>query len=356
MSNWIPAMDCSQYQGNIDWRSHHEQIVMIKIGGGDAGLYFDSKATQNYYGAKTAGKAVGGYWFAGGGNPVVEADYFVKGMSPLSENDVLALDFEIRLPNPVQWCEKFVNEVHAKTGVWPLLYVNASTFSTYDWSPVTKTCGLWIADYAVSPDNIVPVIHPYVMHQYTSSPYDKSAWFGTIEQFNKYGYHKPITTSPVHVEPKPIIVHPLEPSEPLIVNQPNTIPVPPAPVMPTGNPNPVNGTAIDVVVKPPTIESTVSNPVVVVTPQPTLKDHTIDVLVRSFKTYVAAMAAISAAGGLDVTHLSASKNITVAGLSAAVTALINIGIKLYQNMGTSSTVLNVNTAKGHVGINNSTKG
>jgi hypothetical protein len=195
--NYVSGLDCSQFNGTLNWPKVTEKIAMIKMGGGDGGhLYLDNMATKNYYGAKAAGKAVGGYWFAGGGNPITEADYFIRAMSPLAVGDVFALDWEVSHVNPVQWCLQFVTEVHKKTGCWPLLYINESTCNAYNWEPVLKNCGLWIADYEVSPDANVPIKYTYVMHQYSDTPYDHDAWFGTVDQFKAYGY-KPATTETV---------------------------------------------------------------------------------------------------------------------------------------------------------------
>ena len=130
--SFVKGIDVSQWQGAIDWnavKASGVQFAIIKMGGGDAGLYYDSRATQNYYNAKAAGLAVGGYWFAGGGNPENEADSFIAAMSPLEENDVFVLDWEIPNGDPVGWCERFIQRVHDRVGVWPLLYMNGSRLS-----------------------------------------------------------------------------------------------------------------------------------------------------------------------------------------------------------------------------------
>lgn len=184
----IQACDISQYQPSDNY---DEQIVLIKVSGGDAGLYYDSKATQHYYAAQNAGKAIGMYHFAGGTDPIAEADHFIRACSPLAQNDVLALDWEVHHANPVEWCRQFIKRVKDSTGVTPLIYMNTSTENAYDWTPVIQqNVGLWLADYRYSPDENCPITHwpTYVMHQYTSTPYDKDAWFGTVEQFKAYGY------------------------------------------------------------------------------------------------------------------------------------------------------------------------
>src|ERR1700745_910425 len=149
----VDAVDISQWQGNVDFGAVPQPIVMMKASGGDAGLYIDSRCYQYYDQAKHQhGKAVGLYHFAGGGNPIAEANYFIQACQPLEKYDVFALDWEIQHPNPVGWCLEFVNRVHELTGTWPLLYVNLATLRAYDWSPVLANCGLWVAAWTYNVD------------------------------------------------------------------------------------------------------------------------------------------------------------------------------------------------------------
>lgn len=212
--DYLQAIDVSRWQGVIDWPSvpSNIPIAIIKVSGGDAGLYFDSQATNNYNGATAAGKAVGLYHFAGGGDPVAEAEFFVKGCSPLAENDVYALDWEIQHADPVGWCLAFVNRVHELTGAWPLIYMNGSTLNAYDWSPVRANCGTWVAWYGRDPEATLPVSGVYVMHQYSSSgsvpgiagAVDMDAVFMNVETFKKYGYHQTnVPTPPPAPTPEP---------------------------------------------------------------------------------------------------------------------------------------------------------
>lgn len=204
----IAAKDISQYQGN--WQDTGEQIVMIKMSGGDAGLYFDSKASQDYTGAKAAGRHVGGYHFVGWTEGAVqEASWFVRAMSPVAENDVFALDIEkgsVAVPgNAVQYTLDMVNYIHDKLGVYPLVYMNLSTLNQFDWSRVLAVCGLWLADWAVSPNDNIPTGHAYVMQQYSDGPnYDHDEWFPSLEVFDKYGYHSaPATTTTTTTQAAP---------------------------------------------------------------------------------------------------------------------------------------------------------
>lgn len=243
----INAVDVSQWNGSINWgavKASGVEIAIIKMGGGDAGLYTDSKANQNYYNAKAAGLALGGYHFAGGGNAINEADFFVSCMSPIEENDVFVLDWEIQHADPVSWCEQFIQRVHDRTGVWPLMYMNGSTRNAYNWTRgVLANCGFWIAWYGQNPEGTLPVHGSYVMHQYTSDGsvpgiagrVDLDAWFGSKDQFNKYGYHSSAPTSPAPTPAPPA-------PDPVPVPQPTPPPEPvpdPSPPSPTPDPTPI---------------------------------------------------------------------------------------------------------------------
>lgn len=258
------AVDISQYQPNDGYT---EPIVVIKMGGGDAGNYYDSKATQHYYAAQTAGKAIGCYWFAGGTDPTAEADFFIRACSPLSENDVLVLDWEVQYPNPPEWCRAFIQHVKDVTGVTCIIYMNTSTENTYDWSPVINlNVGLWVADYRYGPEDNVPIKHwpTYVMHQYTSTPFDHDAWFGTVDQFKAYGYH--------NAQPAPV---PDPQPTPVPVPDPEPVPTPTPEPAPTPDP-----------IEPPTPEPTPQpEPTPVPTPQPTPAQSWVDKLIKWLKEF-----------------------------------------------------------------------
>lgn len=227
----IECVDISQWQGA--YQDYGTPILIIKVSGGDNGVYFDSQATNNYNRATADGKAVGMYHFAGGTDPIVESNFFIRACSPLAENDVLVLDWEVSHPDPVGWCKAFVENVHSQTGVWPLLYINLSTLRAHDWSLVLNNCGLWLAAWNGDPEaDIDTGGHPYVMQQYQGTPLDRDAWFGSIDQFRAYGYHAPSQNPPVPAETTvdPPITEPVI-TPPLPDNPVTTItPIPSAPV------------------------------------------------------------------------------------------------------------------------------
>lgn len=315
----LVGIDVSRWQDVINWAAVPHPIAIIKMSGGDAGLYIDSKANLNYYGAKAAGKAVGMYHFAGGGDAYGEADYFVNACSPLEENDVLVLDWEVSHPDPVGWCYAFVNRVHEKTGIWPLIYMNGSTLNSYNWMPVTQNCGVWVAWYDRDPEGNLPVQYPYVMHQYTSTGsvpgvsgnVDMNAWFGTIEQFKKYGWHGN-TPAPL---PVPVPVPTPQPiPTPVPVPQPVPTPVP----TPTPEPTPTPTIPVDPT-NPP------DSPVEVL---PAERPYNIQAIaIRVFSTFYQAAAAVLLAGLTGVVDATTLKVLVVASFAAGVSAVKNIIVK-----------------------------
>src|SRR5437899_2214212 len=129
--------DISEYQGVYDVRDGNP-LIMMKMSGGDAGLYYDKCAAVNYQNTVKAGKIPFMYHFYGGGDPTAEADFFLKAVSPLAPGDGLAVDIERGAtwnpqtdPSAVAKVQQFVEHIHAATGVWCWVYMNISTANMY---------------------------------------------------------------------------------------------------------------------------------------------------------------------------------------------------------------------------------
>src|SRR3954463_7808835 len=153
--------DISRWQGDINWRAFNPgaSFVIIKAGGGDDGIYSDSKFIRNRDGVRSLGADMphGYYWFAGGNSPIVEAAYFCDLLADLQPGEVVALDYEIDLPNADAWCAAFLNRCRDRLGFVPLFYTNQNRIMTIDWSQTVATgCGLWVAHYGYTADENVP--------------------------------------------------------------------------------------------------------------------------------------------------------------------------------------------------------
>ncbi|MEG0239489.1 MAG: GH25 family lysozyme [Anaerorhabdus sp.] len=110
--------------------------------------YVNPKCDPQYQTAKKAGHLLGVYHYASGGDPVAEADFFLKNIQGYIGEAVLALDWESgdnASWGNTEWCLKFVNHVHAKTGVWCVIYVQASAIKQV--ANLSTICPLWVAGY-----------------------------------------------------------------------------------------------------------------------------------------------------------------------------------------------------------------
>ena len=178
------------------------------------------------------GKSLGLYHYAGGNNAASEADYFVAKARDYVGRAVLVLDWEsyqnAQWGNS-DWVRRFVQRVHTLTGVWPMVYVQASAIRQIP-SDVRANCGLWVAQYASNaptgyqsrPWNYS--IYGEAMRQYTSNgwvngyngPLDLNYFRGDAGQWQAYANPagKAQTTTPPQVEtprPRPSIYRPSPP-------------------------------------------------------------------------------------------------------------------------------------------------
>ena len=156
MKEVMNGVDIASYQAGMDCTKIEADFVIVKAtqGTGYTNPYF----SKHYAQAVAAGKLVGAYHYASGGDANAEADYFLRIVGHRAGGCALFLDWEhnryggenwvFNTSREVEWVAKFMQRVHDKTGVWPLLYTSASVTRRRDWSPVAKHCGLWMAQYA----------------------------------------------------------------------------------------------------------------------------------------------------------------------------------------------------------------
>lgn len=149
--------------------------------------YVNPYAEQQYSKAKAAGKLLGAYHYAEGGDPVKEARFFVSALGDKIGECILALDWEgksngkFNTAEEVAWVLKFEAEVYKLTGAHIFLYVSKSVTWRRNWSEVAKDVRLWCAQYANS---------NYT--NYLDDPWTDRNGFGawtkdTIRQYSSHG-------------------------------------------------------------------------------------------------------------------------------------------------------------------------
>ncbi|MGI1803776.1 GH25 family lysozyme [Limosilactobacillus reuteri] len=137
------------YSGSDDSiiRDPHAQGVIVKATQGTG--YVNPKCNHQWDLAGQLGKKRGLYHYAGGGNPVAEAQFFINNIKNYVGQAVLILDWEAYQNSAwcnTNWARQFADEIHRLTGVWPLIYVQESAI--WQVANCAKDCGLWVAKYA----------------------------------------------------------------------------------------------------------------------------------------------------------------------------------------------------------------
>lgn len=136
------------YSGSADSiiRDPHAQGVIVKATQGTG--YVNPKCNHQWDLAGSLGKKRGLYHYAGGGNPVAEAQFFINNIKNYVGQAVLALDWEENQNaawNNTNWARQFVDEVHRITGIYPIIYVQESAI--WQVANCADVCGLWVAKY-----------------------------------------------------------------------------------------------------------------------------------------------------------------------------------------------------------------
>ena len=149
------GVDIASHQTAMDCAKIKADFVIIKATQGTT--YTNPCFTKHYQQAKAAGKLLGAYHYASGGDPAREADFYLSVVGTRVGECILALDWEHNVPggeNPVfntkrevEWCRKFAARIHERTGVWPFIYMSAGVTRRRDWSPIAANCPLWMAQY-----------------------------------------------------------------------------------------------------------------------------------------------------------------------------------------------------------------
>ena len=151
------GIDISHWQGNIDWSKIKTDFVIQKCTEGTT--YLDPTYKQN-----KVLKPFLSYHFASGGDPIKEAEWYLKN----SNGETAVLDWEIDHTDPVKWCTSFINHLKGK-GITCWLYTNDARAIKYPWP---KDWIFWIArykDYTGDLDwNYAPKFKDWAVWQFTS--------------------------------------------------------------------------------------------------------------------------------------------------------------------------------------------
>ena len=157
------GIDCSTWQGNIDWGKVKENgfdFAIIRTGYGRGGEnQIDKNFHQNIKGAKTAGLKVGAYHYSYAESvedAKTEAQFCLSIIN--GEKLDLPIYFDIE-DNSIannhdkntrtQMCIAFCTEIE-KTGYWAGVYANKNWFTNYlNYDELKSRYTLWLAHYGI---------------------------------------------------------------------------------------------------------------------------------------------------------------------------------------------------------------
>lgn len=143
----LNGYDVSGYQAPNITQVAPADFAITKV---NQGFYLNPNWGQQAAGAVNTGKELGLYDYASGMDATTEADNFVNHITGYVGKAMLVLDWE-----PYQnaawgnsnWVRTWVYRVHARTGVWPVVYCSKGFVGQIP-ADIRAKCMLWAAQYA----------------------------------------------------------------------------------------------------------------------------------------------------------------------------------------------------------------
>lgn len=171
------GIDISNWQAGINLAAVPADFVIAKATQGTG--YVSPDCARQVEQARQVGKRFGVYHYVSGGNAVAEANYFVDNCANWVGKGLFCIDWESNENSAwgnEGYLEQVVAQVKARTGIPPIIYVQASRYAQVAAVANRQNCGLWIAQYA----NMNPT-------GYQSTPWNEGAYACVIRQYSSTG-------------------------------------------------------------------------------------------------------------------------------------------------------------------------
>ncbi len=173
----LNGIDIASYQAGLDFSKVPCDFAIIKATQGTG--YTNPDCVRAVEQAMSLGKGVGVYHYISGGNAVAEANFFINSILNWIGKVMICLDWESNQNSAwgnESYLEQVVNQVIARTGVPPMIYVQASRYNQVAEVAERHNCGLWIAQYAdMNPTG------------YQNTPWNEGAYTCAIRQYSSAG-------------------------------------------------------------------------------------------------------------------------------------------------------------------------
>lgn len=173
----LNGIDVSNWQKGINLAAVPGDFVIMKATEGTS--YVSPDFSRQYSQAKSAGKLLGIYHYANGGDVSKEANHFLSVVGSRVGEAILVLDWEGQNnpafhKNDKGWCKSWLDYVYKKSGVKPLLYCSQSEMGRFGG---IGDYGMWIAQYASM----------NTVNGYQSNPWNEGAYTCAIRQYSSAG-------------------------------------------------------------------------------------------------------------------------------------------------------------------------
>lgn len=174
----MSGIDISSWQSGIDVAKVPCDFVIAKATQGTN--YVNPDCDRAVQQAIKLGKCWGTYHYVDGSGAVAEADYYVNNVGGYVGKGVLCIDWESAQNGAwgnYGYLDALVARVIERTGVKPLIYVQASAYAPTAEVAKRHDCGLWIAQYA-----------DMNATGYQGTPWNEGAYSCAIRQYSSAGW------------------------------------------------------------------------------------------------------------------------------------------------------------------------
>lgn len=173
----LNGIDISNWQQGIDLSKVPCDFVIAKATQGTG--YVSPDCARQIEQARQTGKRFGVYHYVSGGNAVAEANYFVDNCANWVGKGLFCIDWESNENSAwgnEGYLEQVIAQVKARTGIPPIIYVQASRYAQVAAVANRQNCGLWIAQYA-----------DMNATGYQDAPWNEGAYACIIRQYSSSG-------------------------------------------------------------------------------------------------------------------------------------------------------------------------
>lgn len=173
----LNGIDISNWQAYIDLAAVPADFIIAKATQGTG--YVSPDCARQVEQARKLGKRFGVYHYVSGGNAIAEANFFVDNCANWVGKGLFCIDWESNENSAwgdEGYLEQVVAQVRARTGVPPIIYVQASRYAQVAPVANRQNCGLWIAQYASSNPT-----------GYQATPWNEGAYDCLIRQYTDAG-------------------------------------------------------------------------------------------------------------------------------------------------------------------------